>query len=130
MPGRLTTTIVASRAIAAGLAPRRQLDHAVGPDQEEEVVARPFLPHRPPVYRRYNEALAACASISDASNAECPAMAIRTISSRWASRRPIPSLVRRFPRDHEPDPIQPARLAALLGQDQVPEMDRVKGAAK
>ena len=32
--------------------------------------------------------------------------------------------------DHKPDPVQPAGLAALLGQDQVPEMDRIERAAE
>jgi hypothetical protein len=41
-------------------------------------------------------------------------------------RGPAPRLVRRGPGEYEPDPIQAAHLATLLGQDQVAEVDRVE----
>jgi hypothetical protein len=44
-------------------------------------------------------------------------------------RGPLSMLVGRRTRDDEPDLIQPARLAALLGQDQVPHVNWVEGAA-
>jgi hypothetical protein len=38
--------------------------------------------------------------------------------------------VRRLAGDDEPDPLQPARLAALFGEDQVAYVDRVERAAE
>jgi hypothetical protein len=45
-------------------------------------------------------------------------------------RRAVSRLVWRCAGDDEPDPVKLARLSALLRQDQVPEMDRVEGAAE
>jgi hypothetical protein len=32
--------------------------------------------------------------------------------------------------DHEPDPVEPARFAGLLGQDEMTQVDRVERAAE
>ena len=64
--------------------------------------------------------------MSEATNAGWPAIAIRTISRRCADRRPAPRLVRRRAGRDQPDPVQAAGLPALLGQDQVPQVDRVE----
>ena len=45
-------------------------------------------------------------------------------------RRAVPTFVRGSARDDKPDPVEPAGLAALLGQDQVAEMDRIECAAE
>ncbi len=45
-------------------------------------------------------------------------------------RRPLSFLMRRRAGDHEPDAIQRARLAALLGQNQMAQMDRIKRPAE
>ena len=41
-------------------------------------------------------------------------------------RSPVARLVRRRAGDHKPDLVKPAGLAAALGQDQVPQVDRIK----
>ena len=45
-------------------------------------------------------------------------------------RRPFAALVRRLAGNHEPDTVERTALAALLGQDQMPQMDRVKCASE
>ena len=129
MPGRLTTTIVASRAMPAGLAPGGQVHQAVGADQEEQLVLGPLAVDR---LQRLDAVMRAGPRGLDVGDLERRVAGDRDPGHLQAmgDRRPVAPLVRRRAGDHEPDPVQAARLAALLGQDQVAQVDRVERPAE
>ena len=129
MPGRFTTTIVASSAIRSG---RRQRGGRPGCRRRSGRTGRRRAGRggRLPASRRCNAGRGRCASTSETSNAGCPAVAIRAISSRSATGVRPARLVRRRARPPRTRPGPAARLAARLGQDQVPQVDRVERPAE
>ena len=106
-----------------------QVDQAVGADQEEEIVAGPLAVHG---LQRLDAVVRAGAPGLDLGDLEGRVAGDRDPGhlEAMSDRRPVSPLVRRSAGDDEPDPVEPAGLAALLGQDQVAEMDRVERAAE
>ena len=112
-----------------GVAPGWKVDDAVGADQEEEIVAGPLAVHG---VQRIDAVVRAGAAGLDLGNLEGLVAGDRDPGHLDAvrDRRAVSPLVRRSARDDKPDPVEPAGLAALLGQDQVAEMDRIECAAE
>ena len=125
MPGRLTTTIVASRRSAPGSRQSGRSARLSAPIRKKSSSPGPLAADGRSASRRCNAARAGWPRYR---RPRTPG-ARRSRSGPspgGATRRPIARLVRRLARHHEPDPVEPARLAALLGQDQVPQVDRVE----
>ena len=130
IPGRLTTTSVASSGDPLGLPPVREVGQAVGADEEEQVVLGPLGGGPPPASRRCSAARAA------GSRSRRPR---RPGAPRWRSgpspggRPPAvrsPGLCGGAPATTNQTRSSPQRLAARLGQDQVPQVDRVERPAE
>jgi hypothetical protein len=108
-----------------GLVPGREVGQAIGSDQEEEFLVGAVAVNR-------LQGLDAVVRTGPAG------LQVRDLERRVPRHRdahhlqavghgrPLARLVRRRAGDHEPDPVQPARLAARLGQDQVSQVDRVE----
>ena len=112
-----------------GLAPKGEIDEAVGADQEEEVVAGTLGGDGREGLGAVVGAGAAGLDLGDLEGGVAGRGDPRHLQA-VGHRRPAGRLVRRRPRHHEPDPVQRAGLAAGLGQEQVPQVDRVERAAE
>ncbi len=111
------------------VAPGGKIDQAVGANQEEKLVAGPIAVHG---FQRIDTVVRAGSAGFDLGNLEGRIAGGRDPDHLQAmsDRRAVSPLVRRSTGDHKPDAVQPAGLAALLGQDQVAEMNRVERAAE
>ena len=101
-----------------GLPPERQVRQAVGADQEEQVVIRLVAADG---LERFDAVVRAGPHGLDLRDRERRVPGDRDPGHLQpvSHRGPITGLVRRCAGDHEPEPVQPACLTALLGQNQM-----------
>jgi hypothetical protein len=114
---------------ALRLAPGGKLGEAVGADEEEELVFGSLAVDRLEGFHAIVRAGAARFDLGDFEGrvtGDGDAGHFETVGDR----RRAAWLVRGLAGDHEPHTVECARFATALGQDQVPEVDRVKRATE
>ena len=114
---------------AGRVAPGGEIDQAIGADQEEEVILGTLGVDRAQGIDAVMRAGAAGLELGDLEVGVAGDGDPGHLQA-VGHRRPVAPLVRGRAGDHEPEPVQLAGLATLLGQDQVPEVDRVERAAE
>ena len=109
--------------------PGGKIHQAISANQEEKLVAWSTAVHG---FQRIDTVVRAGSAGFDLGNLEGRIAGRRDPGHLQAMsyRSAVSPLVRRCTCNHKPDAVQPAGLAALLGQDQVAEMNRVERAAE